>query len=51
MSFRTRAVYRDMSKVRVHIAISLDGYVAGPNQSRRTRSAREASSSTIGSSS
>src|ERR687892_457323 len=27
-------VWRDMSKVRVHISTSLDGYVAGPNQSQ-----------------
>jgi dihydrofolate reductase len=27
-------VKRDMSKVRVHISTSLDGYVAGPNQSQ-----------------
>jgi dihydrofolate reductase len=26
-------VYRDMSKVRAHISASLDGYVAGPNES------------------
>lgn len=26
------AVYKDMSKVRVHITVSADGYVAGPNQ-------------------
>jgi dihydrofolate reductase len=26
-------VYRDMGNVRVHISTSLDGYVAGPNQS------------------
>jgi dihydrofolate reductase len=26
-------VYSDMSKVRVHISVSVDGYVAGPNQS------------------
>jgi dihydrofolate reductase len=30
-----RAVYKDMSKVRVHISMSLDGYVAGPNQSEQ----------------
>jgi dihydrofolate reductase len=27
------AVYPSMSKVRVHISVSVDGYVAGPNQS------------------
>ena len=26
------AVYRDVSKVRVHISVSVDGYVAGPDQ-------------------
>ena len=30
----TGAVYTDMSKVRVHICVSADGYVAGPNQSK-----------------
>jgi hypothetical protein len=30
-----RAVYKDMTKVRVHISMSLDGYVAGPNQSEQ----------------
>ncbi len=37
-----------MSKLRCHISISLDGFVAGPNQSGRTRSARAASGSTTG---
>ena len=27
------AVKKNMSKVRVHITVSADGYVAGPNQS------------------
>jgi dihydrofolate reductase len=34
MTFPTRSCLRDMSKVRVHISTSLDGYVAGPNQSQ-----------------
>ena len=33
MSLAASTVYRDMSKVRVHISVSVDGYVAGPNQS------------------
>src|SRR5688500_10570499 len=33
MSFRTSEGLSDMSKVRAHISASLDGYVAGPNQS------------------
>jgi dihydrofolate reductase len=33
MSFRTPGRLRDMSKLRVHISTSLDGFVAGPNQS------------------
>jgi dihydrofolate reductase len=33
MSFGRRAGQRGMSKVRVHISVSADGYVAGPNQS------------------
>src|ERR687886_503584 len=33
MSFGRARSNRDMSKVRVHISMSLDGYVAGPNQS------------------
>ena len=33
MSFPAPATLNDMSKVRVHISTSLDGYVAGPNQS------------------
>jgi len=31
----TKEVIRDMGKVRVHITTSLDGYVAGPNQSEK----------------
>jgi dihydrofolate reductase len=34
MSRRTKIGLSDMSKVRVHISVSLDGYVAGPNQSQ-----------------
>jgi dihydrofolate reductase len=34
MSLRTPDRLHDMSKVRVHIAVSLDGYVAGPNQTQ-----------------
>ncbi len=33
MSFRTNDGLSAMSKLRVHISASLDGYVAGPNQS------------------
>jgi dihydrofolate reductase len=33
MSLNPRSGLHDMSKVRVHIAVSADGYVAGPNQS------------------
>ena len=33
MSFGANGRLRSMSKVRVHIAVSADGYVAGPNQS------------------
>jgi hypothetical protein len=33
MSFDAGSDLRDMSKVRVHITVSADGYVAGPNQS------------------
>jgi dihydrofolate reductase len=33
MSFATRRGLKGMSKVRVHISVSADGYVAGPNQS------------------
>jgi dihydrofolate reductase len=33
MSFVAGSGRQDMSKVRVHISISADGYVAGPNQS------------------
>ena len=33
MSFDAGSGHRDMSKVRVHITVSADGYVAGPNQS------------------
>jgi hypothetical protein len=33
MSFDAGSGLRDMSKVRVHITVSADGYVAGPNQS------------------
>ena len=33
MSFDAGGSLRDMSKVRVHISVSADGYVAGPNQS------------------
>ncbi len=33
MSFTGRTYPQGMSKVRVHISTSLDGYVAGPNQS------------------
>src|SRR3954454_21616277 len=33
MSLTLRSGHRDMSKLRCHIAMSLDGYVAGPNQS------------------
>lgn len=36
-----------MSKPRCHISISLDGFVAGPNQGGRTRSARVASGCAI----
>jgi dihydrofolate reductase len=32
----TEGVYRDMSKLRVHISVSADGYVAGPNQSKES---------------
>ena len=31
---RPSPILKDMSKVRAHISISLDGYVAGPNQSQ-----------------
>ena len=34
MSFAADAGLLDMSKVRAHISISLDGYVAGPNQTQ-----------------
>ena len=34
MSFNPRAGLTDMSKLRVHISISADGYVAGPNQTK-----------------
>ena len=33
MSSPPQPVDRGMSKVRVHISVSADGYVAGPNQS------------------
>ena len=33
MSFRRAGGLQGMSKVRVHISVSADGYVAGPNQS------------------
>ena len=34
MSFSPRRGPKDMSKVRAHISTSLDGYVAGPNQTQ-----------------
>ena len=34
MSFAPATRQKDMSKVRAHISISLDGYVAGPNQTQ-----------------
>src|SRR5512146_532237 len=33
MSYRVEDGLQGMSKVRVHIAVSADGFVAGPNQS------------------
>ena len=33
MSFRRAGGLQGMSEVRVHISVSADGYVAGPNQS------------------
>ena len=38
-----------MSKVRAHISTSLDGYVAGPNQSQEEPLGRAARPSTTGS--
>jgi hypothetical protein len=35
-----------MPKLKVNISVSLDGFVAGPNQSSRSRSAAAASSCT-----
>ena len=37
-----------MSKLRCHISISLDGFVAGPNQSEENPLAKAASGSTTG---
>ena len=38
-----------MSKLRIQISMSLDGFVAGPNQSEKDRSAKAASGCTSGS--